>query len=109
MASSTQVNCCCKRKTFCYKSKSENAAKIVWNLFVPSKTSTIGFCWLVLTQKIGKTSSSRNIAKSWILSRGTQRQFSEDICSKDDLRSIVFETFVVKFLACLPLLGFADI
>ena len=36
--------------------------------------------------------------------RGTQRQFSENICSKDDLRSKIFETFVVKFLACLPLL-----
>ena len=38
------------------------------------------------------------------VSRGTQRQFSENICSEDDLRSRVFGTFVVKFLACLPLL-----
>ena len=36
----------------------------------------------------------------------TQRQFSENICSEDDLGSRTFETFVVKFLACLPLLGF---
>ena len=35
--------------------------------------------------------------------RGTQRQFSESICSEDDLRSRIFRTFVVKFLACLPL------
>ena len=35
---------------------------------------------------------------------GTQRQFSENICSEDDLRSRIFGTFVVKFLACLPLL-----
>ena len=41
--------------------------------------------------------------------RGTQRQFSENICSEDDLRSIIFGTFVVKFLACLPLLGFSNI
>ena len=41
--------------------------------------------------------------------RGTQRQFSENICSEDDLRSRIFETFVVKFLACLPLLGFSNI
>ena len=34
--------------------------------------------------------------------RGTQRQFSENICSEDDLRSRIFGTFVVKFLACLP-------
>ena len=27
----------------------------------------------------------------------------------DDLRSRIFRTFVVKFLACLPLLGFSNI
>ena len=46
----------------------------------------------------------------WSLSqfiRGNQRQFSENICSEDDLTRI-FETFVVKFLACLPLLGFSN-
>ena len=32
--------------------------------------------------------------------RGTQRQFLENICSEDDLRSTIFRTFVVKFLAC---------
>jgi len=41
--------------------------------------------------------------------RGTQRQFSENICSEDDLISRIFGTFVVKFLACLPLLGFSNI
>ena len=41
--------------------------------------------------------------------RGTQRQFSENICSEDDLRSRIFGTFLVKFLACLPLLGFSNI
>ena len=41
--------------------------------------------------------------------RGTQRQFSENICSEGDLRSRIFGTFVVKFLACLPLLGFSNI
>ena len=41
--------------------------------------------------------------------RGTQHQFSENICSEDDLRSRIFGTFVVKFLACLPLLGFSNI
>ena len=40
---------------------------------------------------------------------GTQRQFSENICSEDDLRSRIFGTVVVEFLACLPLLGFSSI
>ena len=43
------------------------------------------------------------------LVRGTQRQFSENICSEDDLRSRIFGTFVVKCLACLRLLGFSII
>ena len=41
--------------------------------------------------------------------RGNQRQFSENICSKDDLSSRIvgkFNFFVVKFLVCLPLLEF---
>ena len=41
--------------------------------------------------------------------RGTQRQFSEIICSEDDLRSRIFGSFSVKFLACLLLLGFWNI
>ena len=36
--------------------------------------------------------------------RGTRRQFSENMYSEDDLRSRIFGTFVVKCLACLPLL-----
>ena len=35
--------------------------------------------------------------------------FRENICSDDDLRSRIFGAFVVKFLACLPLLGFSNI
>ena len=42
-------------------------------------------------------------------SRGTQSQFSENTCSEDDWRSRIFGTFIVKFLACLPLLGFSNI
>ena len=44
----------------------------------------------------------------YIFARGTQRQFLENICSEDDLRSRIFGTFVVKFLA-VPLLGFSKI
>ena len=43
------------------------------------------------------------------IARGTKRQFSENICSEDDLKSRIFGTFVEKFLACLPLLGFSNI
>ena len=35
--------------------------------------------------------------------------FRENICSEDDLRSRILGAFVVKFLACLPLLGFSNI
>ena len=35
--------------------------------------------------------------------------FRENICSEDDLRSRIFGAFVVKFLACLPLLRFSNI
>ena len=35
--------------------------------------------------------------------------FRENICSEDDLGSRIFGAFVVKFLACLPLLGFSNI
>ena len=37
--------------------------------------------------------------------RDTQRQFLENICSEDDLRSRIFGTFVFKFLACLHCLS----
>ena len=35
--------------------------------------------------------------------------FRKNICSEDDLRTRIFEKFVVKFLAWLPLLGFSNI
>ena len=47
--------------------------------------------------------SSQNLLK------GTQRQFLENISTEDDLISRIFGTFVVKFLACLPLLGFSNV
>ena len=43
-----------------------------------------------------------------VLIKDTERQLKKNICSEDDLRSRIFETFVVKFLACLPLLGFSN-
>ena len=41
--------------------------------------------------------------------RGTQCQFLENICLEDDLRTRIFGTFVVKFLACLAALFLAEI
>ena len=35
--------------------------------------------------------------------------FRKNICSEDELRARIFETFAVKFLACLPLPGFSNI
>ena len=35
--------------------------------------------------------------------------FRKNICLEDDFRSRIFGSFVVKFLACLPLLGFSNI
>ena len=35
--------------------------------------------------------------------------FRKIICSEDNLRSRIFGSFSVKFLACLPLLGFSNI
>ena len=55
--------------------------------------------------KNGKTFFTHRV----LVIRGTQCQFSKNICSEDDLRSRIFGTFVVKFLACLPLLGFSNI
>ena len=46
---------------------------------------------------------------SWVICFKWQTIMRENICSEDDLRSRIFGTFVVKFLACLPLLGFSTI
>ena len=49
------------------------------------------------------------MANLFILTGAPNGNFRENICSEDDLRTRIFGTFVVKFLACLPLLGFSDI
>ena len=59
----------------------------------------------------GKTSflcvlAVKNLA---LLAGAPNDNFRKNICSEDDLSSRIFETFVVKFLACLPLLGFSNI
>ena len=45
----------------------------------------------------------------YLLSGAPNDNFRKNICSENDFRSRIFGTFVVKFLACLPLLGFSDI
>ena len=40
---------------------------------------------------------------------GTQPEFLVNISSEDELGARIFGTFVVKFLSCLPLLGFSNI
>ena len=48
------------------------------------------------------------LADSLIISGAPNGNFRENICSEDDLRSRIFGAFVVKFLACLLLLGFSN-
>ena len=44
-----------------------------------------------------------------VLTGAPNDNFRENICSEDDLRARIFGKFVVKFLACLLLLGFSNI
>ena len=64
-------------------------------------------CTQILVHKWGPKTRILALFRS-LTFRGTQQQFLENICSEDDLRSRIFRTFVVKFLACLPLLGFLN-
>ena len=76
--------------------------KRIWNLITH----------ILLIIKPSRGSESEDVQRKQKIrafNRGTQRQFLENICSEDDLRSRIFGTFVVKFLACLPLLGFSNI
>ena len=66
--------------------------------FLVPKTLTFN---LVLIQRPPGNSEMAYYKDFW----GTQHQFSENICSEDDLRSRIFWTLVVKFLSCLLLLS----
>ena len=50
-----------------------------------------------------------NDALRKVISGAPNDNFRKNICSEDDLRFRIFGTFAVKFLACLPLLGFSNI
>ena len=82
--------------------------------FVSDKHARISPEQRVINQPFGTQHSCGERGKSQnnglvtgALFRGTQRQFSENICSEDDLRSTIFGAFVVKYLGRLPLLGFS--
>ena len=56
------------------------------------------------------TALTKSEEKERLLAAGAPNgNFRENICSEDDLRSRIFGKFVVKFLVCLPLLGFSNI
>ena len=56
-----------------------------------------------------KSTADKTRSKMNTISGAPNGNFRENICSEDDLRSRSFGAFVVKFLACLPLLGFSNI
>ena len=51
----------------------------------------------------------QNLKYSVDIAGAPNDNFRKNICSEDDLRSRIFGTFVVNFLACLSLLGFSNI
>ena len=62
---------------------------------------------LIALSKEFKTSPGHKMIKLLTfnnLSGAPNDNFRKNICSEDDFRSRIFGTFVVKFLACLPLL-----
>ena len=75
-----------------------------------SRAKTSSFAFIIPVSAVIKCAGDTvAIADTQAIIRDTQRQFSENIRSEDDLRSRTFQTFVVKFLACLPILGFSNI
>ena len=70
----------------------------------------VGEMWLGFTVSQTEDQLSRNFSPcSNQVTGAPNDNFRENICSEDDLRSRIFGTFVVKCLACLPLLGFSNI
>ena len=58
----------------------------------------------------GNENGKKAVGLEWQNTPGAPNDnFRKNICSEDDLRARIFETFVVKFLACLLFLGFSNI
>ena len=55
-----------------------------------------------------KKKTLSKVFKLRLIKQGHPRSIFGNICSEDDLRSRIFGTFLVKFLACLLLLGFSN-
>ena len=81
------------------------------NILATAKEPQIAMCqvtadtreYLILGRK-----TAQQVYKGYITWSCIPRGIPENICSEDDLRSKLFGTFVVKFLAYLPLLGFSN-
>ena len=70
----------------------------------------VSFCLLTEDPSVTKISAQyQDLYRSQKKTGAPNGNFRENICSEDDLRSRIFGAFVVKFLACLPLLGFSNI
>ena len=72
-------------------------SKIAYTIDFPSKVSGMVIKATTIRLGISLSSGAPNV------------NLRENICSEDDLRSRIFGTFAVKFLACLPLVGFSNI
>ena len=101
---------CCSLRKYCLTEKNNTRLShhtrelrhLLWNKFaLDSAGKTRSMCRFCCKKD--------NVSQPATTVRGTQRKFSKNICSEDDLRSRIFGTFVVKFLAYLPLLGFSNI
>ena len=67
---------------------------------------------LIGGKPVGKRNQFTSVAEdlnSGVPSGAPNGNVRENICSEDDLRSRIFGAIVVKFFACLPLLGFSNI
>ena len=100
--------------TNCDHDKRKTLKSVSWERLmlvnVNSNTFKQSYCWIwSKKENWGLFGLHGFLLKSFQKVGGTQRQFSENICSEDDLKSRTFGTFVVKFLPCLPLLGFSNI
>ena len=82
-----------KKRIFCFQKAQQMCHQAGSRCFLTAS------CLLILVRKWG-------IA---IKTGAPNGNFRENICSEDDLRTRIFGTFVVKFLACLPLLRFSNI
>ena len=80
----------------------------VTRIYIAVEETLLGF---VLASKRVPRCKEEGVLYKRIMDRSgaPNDNFRKNICSEDDLRSRIFGTFVLKLLACLPLLGFSNI